>query len=65
MILGPISPDPENSVNYNAISLQIIANVLPMVLPAATVDRHNALTMLLVKSFSRYFDPAAYLLSLS
>jgi hypothetical protein len=49
---------PENSVNYNAISVQIIVNVLPMALPEAAADlRQSNLTYFLLKTFSSYFDP--------
>ena len=48
----------ENSVGYNGISVQILVNVLPMILPAAATDRHAARNRLLLKSFAGYFDPS-------
>lgn len=46
-------------MNYNGISLQILVNVLPMVLPDAAADLQggNNLTLFLTKTFAGYFDP--------
>ena len=48
----------ENSVGYNGISVQILVNVLPMILPAAATDRHATRNQLLLKTFAGYFDPS-------
>ena len=48
---------PENSVGYNGISMRIIINVLPMILPQASADLHSPLTQRLLESYVGFIDP--------
>jgi hypothetical protein len=48
---------PENSVGYNGISIRIIVNALPMILPQALADLHNPLTQRLLDSYVGFIDP--------
>jgi hypothetical protein len=48
---------PENSVGYNGITMRIVVNALPMILPRALADLHSPLTQRLLASYAGFIDP--------